>query len=384
VEAVLLHELAHIRRYDYFINLLINFIHTILYFNPFVKSFAKTIEREREKSCDEMVMQFEYDPHGYASALLMLERNNFNRQRMAIAASGQRNDLLHRIEKILGIEKRKTPDFRKLGGLLAGLICIIGLNAVFFFSSPVMQNNALSFSAFSNPFYQLVTDGSTEKEYNNTQPLHKNKKNEAQTQVAATMAKPPKKKVQPADPVNIPEQHFVLIAPESPNDVAQVDAREQLEPTLKKYQEDQVKGTVEVTKKIVEEGQWKQVEKNVADALTRNEKECLKQKYYLDLSKVNWQKLENKLRLSYNDINWDKVNTQLSTAITTIKLDSLTEVYNVALEDLDKAENWMTENKVESIPDTDLQLKEVQVQKEKVQRQLETVKALKERKIIHL
>jgi hypothetical protein len=59
-------------------------------------------------------------------------------------------------------------------------------------------------------------------------------------------------------------------------------------------------------------------------------------------------------------------------------------VYNVALEDLDKAENWMTENKVESIPDTDLQLKEVQVQKEKVQRQLETVKALKERKIIHL
>src|SRR6185295_15762068 len=144
VEAVLLHELAHISRHDYFINLLINFIHTILYFNPFVKLFAKTIEREREKSCDEIVMQFQYDPHGYASALLVLEKNNFMRQRMAVAASGQRKDLLHRIEKILGIEKRKTPDFRKLGGLLAGLICIIGLNAIFFFSSPVIQNNPLA------------------------------------------------------------------------------------------------------------------------------------------------------------------------------------------------------------------------------------------------
>ena len=159
VEAVLLHELAHIRRHDYFINLLINFFHTVLYFNPFVKLFAKTIEREREKSCDEIVMQFQYDPHGYASALLVLEKNNSMRQRMAVAASGQRKDLLHRIEKILGIEKRKTPDFRKLGGLLAGLICIIGLNAIFFFSSPVIQNNPLAFSAFTNPFYQLASDG---------------------------------------------------------------------------------------------------------------------------------------------------------------------------------------------------------------------------------
>src|SRR5689334_11855931 len=159
VEAVLLHELAHIRRHDYFINLLINFIRTILYFNPFVKSFAKTIEREREKSCDEIVMQFEYDPHGYASALLVLERNNFVKQAIAVAASGQRNDLVHRIEKILGIEKRKTPDLRKLGGLLAGLMCVIALNALFFFSSPVIQTRSLSFTAFSSPFYQLVSDG---------------------------------------------------------------------------------------------------------------------------------------------------------------------------------------------------------------------------------
>src|SRR6266550_310570 len=61
LEAVLLHELSHIKRYDYLINLIINFIQTILYFNPFVKAFIKIVEREREKSCDEIVIQFQYD-----------------------------------------------------------------------------------------------------------------------------------------------------------------------------------------------------------------------------------------------------------------------------------------------------------------------------------
>ena len=386
VEAVLLHELAHIRRHDYFINLLINFILTILYFNPFVKLFAKTIEREREKSCDEIVMQFPYDPHGYASALLVLEKNNYMRQRMAVAASGQRNDLLHRIEKILGIEKRKTPDFKKLGGLLAGLICIIGLNAIFLFSSPVIQNNPMAFSAFTNPFYQLVSDG---KEFTIDNPAEKEK---TKLQIAATKKvnsnhpNVPGKKIEHFKEVNtvLPEQHFVLRTAERAGDFALVDQRMQLEPKLKKYQEQQVKGMVEATKKILEEGQWKQVEKKVADALTENEKECLKEKYYVELAKVNWKKLEDKLRLSYNNINWDKVNNQLNTAITTIKLDSLTEVYNVALDDLDKAENWMTQNKVSSIPDTDLQLCEIKQQKKQVQQQIQTIKAIKDRKIIHL
>jgi bla regulator protein BlaR1 len=387
VEAVLLHELAHIRRHDYFINLLINFFRTVLYFNPFVKLFAKTIEREREKSCDEIVMQFQYDPHGYASALLVLEKNNFMRQRMAVAASGQRKDLLHRIEKILGIEKRKTPDFRKLGGLLAGLICIIGLNAIFFFSSPVIQNNPLAFSAFTNPFYQFVSDG---REFTIDKIDEPAERGRTETQIAVVKKvesnNSKKKEIEHYREVkvDIPEQRFVLKASERAGDFALVDQRMQAEPKLKKYQEEQVKGTVAATKRILQEGQWKEVEKKVADALTENEKECLKQKYYVDLAKVNWQKLEDKLRFSYNTINWEKVNTQLNTAITTIKLDSLTEVYNIALEDLSKAEDWMTQNKAVSIPDTDLQLCEIKAHKEQVQKQIETIKAIKERKIIHL
>jgi hypothetical protein len=305
---------------------------------------------------------------------------------MAVAVSGQRKDLLHRIEKILGIEKQKTPDFRKLGGLLAGLICIIGLNAIFLFSSPAIQNNTLAFSTFTNPFYQLASDG---REFTIDNPVQKQK---TETQIAAVRQRGSKnskystKIIEHLEEVkvDIPEQHFVLKESERARDFALVDQRMQLEPKLKKYQEKQVKGTVEATRKILEDGQWKQVEKNVADALTENEKACLKQKYDMDLAKVNWQNLENKLRLSYNNINWEKVNTQLNTAIATIKLDSLTAVYNIALDDMNKAEDWMTQNKVDAIPDTDLQLNEIKIQKVQVQKQIETIKAIKERKIIHL
>ncbi|HEY1871853.1 MAG TPA: M56 family metallopeptidase, partial [Chitinophagaceae bacterium] len=383
VEAVLLHELAHIRRYDYFVNLLINFVRTILYFNPFVKFFAKTIEREREKSCDEIVIQFEYDPHGYASALLMLEKNNFMRQRMAIAASGQKKDLLHRIEKILGIEKRKNPDFKKLGGLLAGLICVVALNALFFFSSPVIKNHSLTLTAFANPFYQLVSDG---KEFTvaNDKPVV-NKKNEIHTEPVKKVISIAYKRTGEGKTVNVaPETYFVSSKPAVVNGVAQVDERVHIEQKLNKCEVEQVKGAVAATKKVLEQGQWKQIEKNVADALTQGEKENLKEKYLTEVEKVNWQKLESRLRQSYNEINWPRVNAQLNTAITNIKLDSLTSVYNLALTDLNQVQTWMDENNVESIPDTDLKLEEVKVQKEQLQKQLETIKAIKTRKIIHL
>jgi len=387
VEAVLLHELAHIRRYDYFINLWINFIRTLLYFNPFVKLFTRTIEREREKSCDEKVIQFQYDPYGYASALLVLEKTNYARQNMAIAAAGQKNDLLHRIERILGADsyrqkKRRVPDLQKLGSLLAGLLCIISLNALFFFSSPIIQNNSFVFGQFANPFYHPVSEKAIEPAF--TAPKKKkeiekkeNTNNLAKNSSAIKAIIVGKKSREYLSPLT-------QATPALPPGYMPVDSRFEVLPELTKHEEDQVKGTVEATKKILEAGQWKEVEKNVADAMTQFEKEDLKEKYYKDLEKVNWKKLENKLRLSYNYINWDKVNYQLNDAINNITLDSLKLVYSVVLNDLNKVENWMNKNNCQSIPDTDLKLCEVKTQKDKVQQQLNTINAIRHKKIIHL
>ena len=91
VEAILLHELSHIRRYDYLLNLVVSIIYTLLYFNPFVKTFINVIESEREACCDELVLQFGYDKVGYASALLHLEKSSGRHQELAMAAAGKQN-----------------------------------------------------------------------------------------------------------------------------------------------------------------------------------------------------------------------------------------------------------------------------------------------------
>ncbi len=100
LEAIILHELSHIKRNDYITNLFISVIETILFFNPFILLLAKTIKRERENCCDDFVIQYRYDPHSYASALLRLEQSRRSNLQLAIGAVSGKKQLLTRIKRI--------------------------------------------------------------------------------------------------------------------------------------------------------------------------------------------------------------------------------------------------------------------------------------------
>jgi len=58
MEAVLLHELSHIKRYDYLVNLVIHFIQSVLYFNPFVKAFVQTINAKEKEVVTKWLSSF--------------------------------------------------------------------------------------------------------------------------------------------------------------------------------------------------------------------------------------------------------------------------------------------------------------------------------------
>ncbi len=108
IEAIILHELSHIRRNDYLINLLLSVVETILFFNPAVFVFMQAIRNERENCCDDMVLAHQYEPEKYARALLQLSSNHLNHQTMAMPAVSRRNVLLHRIKRITGNEAPAT------------------------------------------------------------------------------------------------------------------------------------------------------------------------------------------------------------------------------------------------------------------------------------
>ena len=69
VEAILLHELAHIRRSDYFANLLLHVTEAIFFFNPGVRWIAALIRREREACCDDIVLVGTPDRNNYFEAV---------------------------------------------------------------------------------------------------------------------------------------------------------------------------------------------------------------------------------------------------------------------------------------------------------------------------
>jgi beta-lactamase regulating signal transducer with metallopeptidase domain len=128
-EAIILHELNHIRRNDYLVNLVISCVDVILFFNPFARQLTDIIRKERENCCDDMVLQFCYEPHSYATALLKLEQSRAATNELALAATGKdKQFLLNRVKRILGTKPESTPFNQKMIAYLlsALLIAFIG------------------------------------------------------------------------------------------------------------------------------------------------------------------------------------------------------------------------------------------------------------------
>ena len=73
LEAILAHELAHIRRHDYLVNLLQTLVETLLFYHPAVWWLSRRIRVERENCCDDLAVSLCGDPYTYAQALADLE-----------------------------------------------------------------------------------------------------------------------------------------------------------------------------------------------------------------------------------------------------------------------------------------------------------------------
>jgi bla regulator protein BlaR1 len=382
LEAVLLHELAHIRRYDYLVNLIIRCIQTILYFNPFVKALVKTVEMEREKSCDEMVMQFQYDPHGYATALLMLEKISYLPRPLAVAAAGRKSDLLNRIECLLGVQKKQVISFNKVAGLFAGLLCFIAVNALLIANKPGKATGDIaSLTDMSSALYFFTE---SEKGTKDAKPILVPQETIAKTIV--NHARPVETKAAAQNATTAPETVTEDLA------LAEFKFAKLVEPSpdvpaikeLKAYQEQQVKEALAASKKILEQKQWKDVEKTIADAMTEQEKDILKCQYEKELSKVDWTKMKQKLSLAYDKIDWPAINDNLNSALIEIKIDSLQQVYVQTMTELSTVQNELRENNLKAIPDTDVSLESIEQNKSKVLKALNTLHNVKARKIIHL
>jgi GWxTD domain-containing protein len=99
VEAILIHELAHIRRRDYLVNLMQAFVEGLLFYHPAVWWISGVIRAERENCCDDLAVAATGDARQYAAALAALEQNRGAAHELALAANG--GSLVKRIRRLL-------------------------------------------------------------------------------------------------------------------------------------------------------------------------------------------------------------------------------------------------------------------------------------------
>ncbi len=124
LEAILLHELAHIRRFDYLVNLLQTLAETLGFYHPAVWWVSRRIRVERENCCDDLAARALGDKVRYARALATMEETRQRSPQLALAAN--RSNLLHRVSRLLGIS---TPEQNHFGWLtaLASILLILCL-----------------------------------------------------------------------------------------------------------------------------------------------------------------------------------------------------------------------------------------------------------------
>ncbi len=124
LEAVLAHEIAHIRRHDYLINLVQTLVETLLFYHPAVWWASACIRHERELCCDDSAVAACGNAMLYARALTRLERLRAGTPRLVMGST--RGSLRHRIERLTGMRPELQPSkVARLATLALGLACLV-------------------------------------------------------------------------------------------------------------------------------------------------------------------------------------------------------------------------------------------------------------------
>jgi beta-lactamase regulating signal transducer with metallopeptidase domain len=142
LEAILAHELAHIRRHDYLVNLLQAVVETLLFYHPAVWWLSRRIRAERENCCDDLAVSLCGDPFTYAQALADLESLRRSGRRFVMAANG--GSLVQRVRRLLGAPSHAG----RAPGWLAGSASVLVLLGI---AIGTVGTDAFQSSAASTP-----------------------------------------------------------------------------------------------------------------------------------------------------------------------------------------------------------------------------------------
>ncbi|MFV0607247.1 MAG: M56 family metallopeptidase [Niabella sp.] len=327
IEAVILHELAHIKKYDYLRNLVVQLIMTLFYFNPFAKALLNIHQTEREKIADNSVLQFEYQNHMYAETLLQLAKQQVAHQhQLAVQAISHTAQLHHRVQWIMGLQKRPLPQYKNI---ISSVILITFFTGNFFIANtPALTAVTKSETAKSialKPIihYTLQQNSNSKYEVREIPAIISKAENQQNTVYLKQYENPKTGNIEIIKPTTdeTPADRVIFATDIQP-----------VIPVLTPKQELNINESIEAAKKVYAEAYWNKIDATLAETVTIEQKDILKKAFKLMMEKADWTKEADKLRILYNEIDWDKTKANFNMAMAQIKLDSIQQHLTKILE----------------------------------------------------
>jgi beta-lactamase regulating signal transducer with metallopeptidase domain len=144
IEAILIHELAHIKRNDYLVNIFQRVLEVIFFFNPCIWWVSSLIKIERENCCDDFAISLTNNKRTYIQALVSFQEFHLQKPVLAMGFINPKNRLLKRVLRIVENKNKSLNDFEKT----FVTFCLSILGAVVFMSfqvtEPVLQTKTVT------------------------------------------------------------------------------------------------------------------------------------------------------------------------------------------------------------------------------------------------
>jgi TonB family protein len=145
VEAILAHELAHIRRHDYLVSVMQSVVEAVLFYHPAVWWVSKQMRRERESCCDDVAVELSGDRIAYARALSWLEEHRAATPELALGANG--GVLTMRIRRLLGLKESAAVS----RGVAMTLLAAVVAGAIWYAGAMAGAQSSQTQSSFAAP-----------------------------------------------------------------------------------------------------------------------------------------------------------------------------------------------------------------------------------------
>lgn len=131
LNSILIHELAHLRRWDDWTNLMQKVLHATFFFHPAVWWVENQLSLEREMACDDVVLAHTANPRSYAECLVSMAERSFLRRSLALtqAAVSRMRETSRRVAQILDADRPgATGIWKPALGLVATFALICGIS----------------------------------------------------------------------------------------------------------------------------------------------------------------------------------------------------------------------------------------------------------------